>query len=118
MEKALQSAFLRLDKDLEDEAFRPADGKLNTQLLTIALSGLLSITLDLFRLRATEMKYSRPGVSNLFRPRAAPESRAGMSNRRSQGRMWPPAYIYVALKGITNKMVLHTYMKYSGKSTF
>jgi len=37
----------------------------------------------------------------LFRP--------GLSNRQSQGRMWSPAYIYVALKGMTNTIILHTY---------
>jgi len=27
-----------------------------------------------------------------------------------QGRMWPTAYIYVALQGITNKIIFHMYM--------
>jgi len=35
--------------------------------------------------------------------------RAGLSNRLPQDRVWPSACIYVALKGITNKIILRTY---------
>jgi len=35
--------------------------------------------------------------------------RAGLSNRLPQDRMWPSACIYVALKGVTNKIILRTY---------
>jgi len=45
--------------------------------------------------------------SNYSLPRImAYESKPELSNRQSQGQMWPPAYIYVALKGARHKIIV------------